>query len=258
MRSVAKKFALAALCTAALSATASAAPLFSINDAVLFNSFAYSTASQDNNVVNVPASTIVDGAAPSTWWASGRGNANVSVVGLAPGQNYNVQYTYLGSESGDVIRFSAPGVANFNENNANNNCATCGVSPQTGVVNMGTGTLNTIAFNLFDTRVGSGANITNGGTNPSPASGQANLIFSYANFVGGKYVLTLTQTAFVVFGFNDDGAQDDNHDDFMGALTLIPGTIGQPTPIPGALPLFGSVLGGGLLFRRLRKRAKSA
>ena len=258
MRSVAKKFALAALCTAALSATASAAPLFSISGDP-FNAFAYSTASQDNNVVNVPASTITDGPAPTTWIASSRtANAAVSVVGLGVGQTYTVQYTYLGSESGDVIRFSAPGVANFLENNANNNCATCGVSPQTGVVNMGTGTVNTIAFNLFDTRAGSGANITNGGTNPQPGGGQANLIFTYANFVGGKYIPTLTQTAFVLFGFNDDGAQDDNHDDFMGALTLIPGGPSNPVPIPGALPLFGSVLGGGLLFRRLRKRAKSA
>ena len=29
------------------------------------------------------------------------------------------------------------------------------------------------------------------------------------------------------------------------------------TPLPGTLPLLGSVLGGGLLFRRFRKRGKS-
>jgi hypothetical protein len=36
------------------------------------------------------------------------------------------------------------------------------------------------------------------------------------------------------------------------------GSQGAPgqTPLPAALPLFGSVLGGGLMIRRLRKRAK--
>jgi hypothetical protein len=61
-----------------------------------------------------------------------------------------------------------------------------------------------------------------------------------------------------VFGFNDNGAGDDNHDDFVGILSLTPGKL-QPgnTPIPGALPLFGSVLGGGFLFRKLRKRRQA-
>ena len=152
--------------------------------------------------------------------------------------------------------------AGFSENNANNNCGLAcgsGASPQTGQVNLGTSTL---AFTLTDTRAGSGATVTNGvGTNPAPAMGGANMIFSYATFnaITGVYTLTATQTDFVVFGFNDDGANDDNHDDFVGVLTLIvTGQQSNPTPIPGALPLFGSVLGGGLLFRRLRNRAKSA
>jgi hypothetical protein len=262
MKSVAKKFALAALCTTALfavSQSANAAPLFSIDNSVSFNTFTYGTAPADNNVVNVPASGLVDGVAPTTWRASGgMTNASVSVTGANPG--WTVQYTYLGSESGDIIKLSAPGIspaAGFPETNANNNCgAACGGSAQTGQVNVGIGTANTINFKLTDSNTGN--SVTNGGTNPAPSIGGANLIFSYATFAGGKYTLTATQTGFVVFGFNDDGAQDDNHDDFMGVLTLINGTTDLPTPIPGALPLFGSVLGGGLLFRRLRKRAKSA
>jgi len=35
------------------------------------------------------------------------------------------------------------------------------------------------------------------------------------------------------------------------------GIIPGPTPLPAALPLFGTVLGGGLLFGRLRKRRKA-
>jgi hypothetical protein len=34
-------------------------------------------------------------------------------------------------------------------------------------------------------------------------------------------------------------------------------TDGAETPIPGALPLFASVLGGGFLFRRLRNRRQA-
>ena len=59
----------------------------------------------------------------------------------------------------------------------------------------------------------------------------------------------------VVIGLNDTGFPDDNHDDFMLAAH-IHGTATQ-TPIPGALPLFASVLGGGFLFRRLRNRRQA-
>ena len=50
---------------------------------------------------------------------------------------------------------------------------------------------------------------------------------------------------------------DDNHDDFMGIAQVIAGNNEGTTPLPGTLPLLGSVLGGGLLFRRFRKRGKS-
>jgi hypothetical protein len=100
--------------------------------------------------------------------------------------------------------------------------------------------------------------VTNGSLNPAPANFFASLIFSYATPTGGSFVLTNTPTQFVVFGFNDNGFGDDNHDDFVGIMALTPNRLENSTPIPGALPLFGSVLGGGLLFRRLRKRNKTA
>ncbi len=102
-----------------------------------------------------------------------------------------------------------------------------------------------------------------------PNHGGANLIFAYLTPDNGVHPLrglpagsilwdiTTTQTNTILFGFNDNGAGDDNHDDFVGIAPVMAGGL-QETPIPAALPLFGSVLGGGLLFRRLRKRAKSA
>ena len=35
---------------------------------------------------------------------------------------YDVTWTYLGSESDNTLSFSGPGVAGFDETNANNNC----------------------------------------------------------------------------------------------------------------------------------------
>ena len=38
---------------------------------------------------------------------------------------YDVRWTYVGSESDHTLRFTGPGVAAFDENNANNNCVGC-------------------------------------------------------------------------------------------------------------------------------------
>jgi hypothetical protein len=182
---------------------------------------------------------------------------------LASGQNYSVNWTYVGSESGDIIQFSAPGGATTtNDDDRNNNCATCSAGPGRNVstVPMGSTAYNNgdiPVFTVTDTNQIAGS-VTNGSLNPAPANFFASLIFSYANLDGGNFVLTDRPTQFVVFGFNDNGFGDDNHDDFVGVMSLVPGQLENSTPIPGALPLFGSVLGGGLLFRRLRKRNKTA
>ena len=119
--------------------------------------------------------------------------------------------------------------------------------------------VSTPGFTLTDLHTG--ASTTNNGTsvNPIPNSGSANLIFAYLTpgTHGFQWDLTTTQTNEIAFGFNDNGSGDDNHDDFVAIASVVAGGL-QDTPIPAALPLFGSVLGGGLLFRRLRKRAKSA
>ena len=280
MNTIVKKFALVALCTTALTVavqTSHAAPAFSISG-VPQNGFSYGTTFSDDNVINFigqPAanntgSTVTDpNSAPSTWLGSGLNASNVfvnsmvTVTGLAPGQNYSVNWTYVGSESDNVETFTAPGGISHNEDNRNNNCGICDSGPGRNVstVPMGSTAYNNgdvPAFTVADTNAIIGGSVTNGGPNPTPANFLASLIFSYANFDGTTYTLTSSPTLFVVFGFNDNGFGDDNHDDFVGVMALVPGGTQNDTPIPGALPLFGSVLGGGLLFRRLRKRNKKA
>ena len=78
-------------------------------------------------------------------------------------------------------------------------------------------------FTVTDTNAIIGGSVTNGGPNPTPANFLASLIFSYATFDGSTYTLTSDPTQFVVFGFNDNGFGDDNHDDFVGVMSLIPG-----------------------------------
>src|SRR5690349_16440610 len=97
MNSIAKKFALAALCTSALTlATQSsqAAPVFAITG-VPQNGFTYGTAPGADNVINFggstsTGSTIVDpGVAPSTWLGSSDSvNSFVSVSGLAANEKF--------------------------------------------------------------------------------------------------------------------------------------------------------------------------
>ena len=72
-------------------------------------------------------------------------------------------------------------------------------------------------------------------------------------FGPGLY-LTASVTDIVAIGLNDTGFLDDNHDDFT--LVAFIQEV-DTTPIPGALPLFASVLGGGFLFRRLRNRRQA-
>jgi hypothetical protein len=279
MNTIAKKLALVALCTTALTAASQpshADVLFNISG-ISQNAFSYGPLPGADNVINFtgqPAanntgSTVLDpNSAPSTWKGSGDPgtgfvNSAVTVTGLASGQNYSINWTYVGSESGDIIQFSAPGGAiTTADDDRNNNCATCSAGPGRNVstVPMGSTAYNNgdiPVFTVTDTNQIAGS-VTNGSLNPAPANFFASLIFSYANLDGGNFVLTDRPTQFVVFGFNDNGFGDDNHDDFVGIMSLVPGQLENSTPIPGALPLFGSVLGGGLLFRRLRKRNKTA
>lgn len=258
--SVIRKYVLAALCGAAIigvGQTAQAAT-WDINGGVAPSGAAnYGVTPDQNNVINQLAGVagVFDTFNGATILAAA--NLNATFVSA-----YNVSWTYLGSESDNVIRFSATGVAAFDDTNANNNCIGClqGGSPQTGPVLMGTATNQTAltpTFSFVDQQDGSNvANGSNAGDNDTPPA--PNFLMSYAEFRDGIFgfglYLTASVTDIVVIGLNDTGFLDDNHDDFMLYAQI---QEVDTTPIPGALPLFASVLGGGFLFRRLRNRRQA-
>jgi hypothetical protein len=271
--SVIRKYALAALCGAAIVGVGQSAQAatWDINGGVApVSTASYGTAPNDNNVINNPAATggrVFDTLAGASVIAA----ANLQATFTA-GNNYTVSWVYLGSESDNTIRFFAPGgtvpVLGFPEDNRNNQCATCNFpSAQLGQQTMGVTanqTALTPAFSFVDFNDGSNvANGANNGDNETPPA--PNFLMSYAvqlaagdpgaTFGTGLY-LTAAVTNIVVIGLNDTGFADDNHDDFMLAA-FISETQGPTTPIPGALPLFASVLGGGFLFRRLRNRRQA-
>jgi hypothetical protein len=294
MNTVVKKFALAALCTTALiglSGIAQAQVVFDIQNGTTVTPFDYSTAIGSNNVVNsvgVPGtgSTVFDPnttvlsagvnqTGPGSTWlgSSATLNAVLSVSGLTAGQNYTITWTYIGNEAGNQNTFSTSSsgaliasnsvVGSYAADNRNNNCNCVGGINPLPVAGMGAttytngaGTVSTPGFTLTD--INTGAFVTNNGTsaNPPPNGGAANLIFSYLTLGshGFQWDLTGTPTNEILVGFNDNGSGDDNHDDFMFIATVTPGGNAGGTPIPGALPLFGSVIGGGFLFRKLKKR----
>ena len=282
MKTVTGRIALVALCATALTSVTQKAHALVTFDIVpgaflltIPGQFpGYGTAISQDNVVNsgTAGQTVADGLSGASWIASTTSSpAYLTVVGLSGPQTYNVKFSYLGSESNDVNQFTSGAITPFKENNANNNCATCAASgfpsPQTGIAPIGTNTGLTatiVPFTLTDTGPTGSGSLSNGTTNAQPGSNIANLIFSYATFnpaagLNGMYTLTSSVTDFVVFGFNDNGGSDDNHDDFIGVAQLQvlgQGTQGE-TPLPAALPLFGRVIGGGFLFRRLRNRRRA-
>jgi hypothetical protein len=293
MNTVVKKFALFALCTTALTAvsqTSQASVVFDISGGGVLP-FLYAggpTNQSADNVINDTTwtvaqkaawgtgSTVYDPSSTADWKASTASiNAILSVSGLAANQKYSVDFIYAGSEAGNPTVFSVGPKGNILTNGVTS--LSTGAAPyhllnsnffghpQNGpTVDMGSvGYINTGAggnipgFTVTDPVGVAPKSVTNGGTNAVPHGGKASLIFSYATFGGVNYTLTTTPTDFVVFGFNDSGSIDDNHDDFVGIAILTPGGFNSTTPIPGALPLFGSVLGGGFLFRKLRKRRQA-
>ena len=109
--------------------TSQAAVLFDISGGGV-PLFSYGTATDSNNVVNVPGqpagnntgSTIVDASNTANWIGSIGGgspiNSVLSFTGLIG--TVTVQWTYVGSESGDQINFKT-GAINFTETDINNN-----------------------------------------------------------------------------------------------------------------------------------------
>ena len=262
--SVIRKYVLAALCGAAIIGVGQSAQAATWSIVLGVPSAPSSAASygplpDQNNVINNPPSLTNDTInVPVNLSIRQNSNLNATFVG-----SYNVDWFYLGSESDNKNDFAANGVAlanggviGYQEINANNNCIGCGLSPSIGPQLMGTATNQTALTPFFEFRDQTdGSNVVNGFNRQDTAG--PNFLISYANLIGGQLFLTTSVSDWVVIGYNDTGFPDDNHDDFMVAAHI---TDGAQTPIPGALPLFASVLGGGFLFRRLRnrRRAKAA
>jgi hypothetical protein len=283
MKKAVGKIALVALCATALtaigqSARASTLDLIGSTLSAAPNPL-YGTASGENNVVNATGVTstpsgLFDPTGPN--FNSGTTPWLMQATASTTLTDFYVSWFFAGSESGYTISFTAPSdltsgtihpISNT-EQNQNNNCIGCLPSPQLpGPLFLGT-TLNhnagpgamTIPFTLTWNSSSIGDGDTNGVGN-----GSASLIFSYIMPVydqAGAFVdweLTKDQTDWFAFGLNDDGGGDDNHDDYMGFAYVTAGPPHGPgiTPIPAALPLFGSVLGGGFLFGKFRKRRKA-
>jgi hypothetical protein len=178
---------------------------------------------------------------------------------LSEVSDYYVDWYFNGAESGDTIKFLSSTVS-FSEANQNNRFE-AGNDPGWLVLGttLGSGLNSPIPFTLTDTTLSMG--ITNG-ANQLPNAGLGSLIFSYANPVYWKdtlvgWTLSLDATDWFAFAFNDPGSGDKDFDDFVGIGHLrvaeVPPT---PTPLPGALPLMGSVLGGGYLMRKWRARRR--
>jgi hypothetical protein len=278
-----------------------AAVLFDIEGGGPVPTFTYGTAAAANNVINATGvtptgSTVYDpgssgGIAGPAWVGSVAGSTAVlSVSGLSGLSGYSINWTYIGSEAANNIVFSiGPNTATatvlsntvspFTGDNRNNSCCTwsfSGANPQpvqnllVTVYSSGGNPVSAPGFTLTDTSTG--VHLSNTGapdSNPIPNGGAANLIFAYltphvglpqGNPPGSvAWDLTTTPTTTVIFGFNDDGSGDDDHDDFMAIASLVVPTT--TTPIPGALPLFGSVIAGalGLLgWSRRRQQSTSA
>jgi len=277
--SVIRKYVLAALCGAAIvgvgqSAQAAQWSIFGSQDPA--STASYGTANGDNNVINYAPSGVFDSQAGATVRAAGQ----LQAINFPVGGSYDVSWTYIGSESDQIIQFRAPGVpgfpiTGFNEDNRNNQCAACATTTNPAFVGptvlMGTATSQTDLtpnFTFQDVTFGGDHTFATNGFNPADDVGDANFLMSYAVFQGpgdplfdptlgpGLY-LTSTPSDIVVIGYNDTGAADDNHDDFMIVAQIRDHGGENEVPIPGALPMLASALGGGFLFRRLRNRRQA-
>jgi hypothetical protein len=279
MKTVFAKVALAALCATALTAVSQTANAGTVtitgNVLNIGPTPLYGPAVSSDNVVNSPGSpatgsVLLDPTGPnltaSTPWVM-QGGVSSNVAGA-----YTTAFYFTGSESGYNITFSAPGVTPFTEGNQNNN-AYAGGPPLTGPLGayqlLGTSTGSgpgLINFTLTWNGGGPGNTVSNTGTQSLPGDGTANLIFSYldpSTYASlGLATLTTTPGDWFAFALNDNGGNDDNHDDFVGFAEVTAcgeAGCGAPpgfTPIPAALPLFGSVLGGGFVAGVWRKRRK--
>jgi hypothetical protein len=226
----------------------------------------YGTASSDNNVINsgLPINSVTDGFAGATFVGSNVGGGGTMAVVQSTIPNYNVDWYFIGAESGFSNTFFAPqingGTGSFTEANQNNNCATCGASANTGPIALGLSTGQTSTNVNFAMGVGAPVAI-NGVNNPDPFVANNSMVFSYVepgNLNGPVSTWTWRLVGFAtdwfLAGFNDTGGPDDNHDDIMIIGHIVDTNVPGEIPIPGAFVLMGTVLAGAGAFAKWRRR----
>jgi hypothetical protein len=210
----------------------------------------YGTSIDRNNVVNFGPSGISDSTRGSGWRTEGITTSSAVIANVS---DYTVDWYFAGAESGDAIMFMSQSLT-FTESNENNSY---GFSNDPGwkkiATTTGSGKGQPIPFKLIDTN---SANTISNGDNHRPGAYIASLMFAYvepiyeAGLLTG-WKVTKSPTDWFAFGYDDPGSANNDHDDFMMVGHL------RATPIPGALFLLGSVLGGGYLagmWRGLRRR----
>jgi len=192
----------------------------------------YGAAIGKNNVVEFAPSGISDPLHGAGWWIGGNVLSNVP--------NYAIDWYFNGAESGDQIHF-ASGAVQFSEENQNNRTGHNNPGPQLLGTTTGAGAGLPLPFRLTD--------LTRGGT------GSVALAFVEPKYRGHVLVgwkITRKLTDWFVFAYNDPGSSDRDYDDYVG-IGYLRVQAPTPTPLPGALPLMASALGGGFLLARWRK-----
>jgi hypothetical protein len=269
MKTAFAKVAVAALCATALTAVSHSAQAGTVT--LTGTTLAsgpnplYGSATSSNNVINSPSapstgSILYDGSGPTLttstpWLQNGQVSASAGATNA-----YQVNWYFAGSESGYTITLNAPSVS-FPEGNQNNSAYAGGPALTGGSYQFLGSSVYSAGQALSFTLSWAGGSVNNSGTQATPGKGTANLIFSYLDIstVPGTGLADLTTSPgdWFVFALNDNGGDDDNHDDFVGFAQIT--SVGNGpglTPIPAALPLFGSVLGGGIFVGKWRKRRK--
>lgn len=212
--------------------------------------FTYSSAGNQNNVVNSGFSNLWDDTPGTvTEWQVGA----EAVVGGIGAFGYGVEFFFAGSESGYTLTFHAgaglPGL--YTENNDNNTASGSTVphlAPMGTITNQFSSLIN---FAFSWPQAGPAIDLANGDNSSEPS---LMLAFLTPRQAGG-FGVTTTPSLWFAFGV-DDGGTDDNHDDFMGYARIFDvNEVGNEVPIPAALPLFASAIVGGGLFGSRRARA---
>jgi hypothetical protein len=219
---------------------------FNTNGVVQFPG--YGPAVDKNNVVGFSPSGLSDPTGGTGWRAQGNSRPG-AVIANVP--TYAVDWYFVGAESGDTIKFMSQSLS-FIESNQNNSLES-GNDPGWWKIGTttGSGQGQPIPFTLIDTNPNPD-NIIANGANHKPGAYVASLMFAYVEplYEGGAlkgWSVTKKATDWFAFGYDDPGSKNNDHDDFMMVGHL------RATPLPGALGLMGSFLGGGYLVGRWRR-----